>query len=337
VLQQTFANALGALRRDDRPIEVRPWLYRIAHNVSVNALRRSGRNYEQLDEQYDGVPQPPDVFDRKVRVHQLVDRINELPERQRAAIVAHEIEGRSYEEIARSMGATTPIVRQLVHRARTRLRDACGVVVPTWALRWLVLADARTAGSERVGEAVAGGATGAGLLKAGTALLATGAIATGAGGLVAHSEHARESGRAVAAAQRHAAPERTPTASLQAAAGDPRPASRSHSTAKRAPDTREIAQAPVRHGTEPRDPVRPQRPERHDHGDSPDGSSGPGEGGTIDVSHDGSGDSSGDGSSGSGSDSSAGGSGDSTGDSGGTDSQSGSGSSDSTLTVPTDH
>src|SRR5207302_2002258 len=84
-------------------------------------------------------------------------------------------------EIAHSMSATTPVVRQLVHRARTRLRDACGVFMPVWALRWLVLADLRTAGSERVGEAVAGGATGAGLMKAGTALLATGAIATGAG------------------------------------------------------------------------------------------------------------------------------------------------------------
>ena len=67
-LQQTLVNALGALRRDDRAIELRPWLYRIAHNVAVNTLRRSGRHYEQLDEQYDGVPQPPDLFDQKMRL-----------------------------------------------------------------------------------------------------------------------------------------------------------------------------------------------------------------------------------------------------------------------------
>jgi RNA polymerase sigma factor (sigma-70 family) len=187
--QQTLVNALGALRRDDRDIDLRPWLYRIAHNVAINALTRSGRHYEELDNQYDGVPQPPDIFDEKVRVERLVKEIGDLPERQRAAIVAHELEGRSYDEIARRMDATAPVVRQLIYRARTRLRNACGVLVPAWALRWLVFADFRMAGSERAGEAVAGGAAGASLLKAGTALLATGAIATGAGGLVTTKEH----------------------------------------------------------------------------------------------------------------------------------------------------
>ncbi len=152
-LQQTFANALGALRRDDRDIDLRPWLYRISHNIAVNTLRRRGRHTEQLDEQFDGVPQPPDVLEEKLRVERLVQSIGELPERQRTAIVAHELEGRSYEEIASRMSATTPVVRQLVHRARTRLRDACGVLVPVWALRWLSLADLRAAGPDRVGDA----------------------------------------------------------------------------------------------------------------------------------------------------------------------------------------
>jgi RNA polymerase sigma factor (sigma-70 family) len=187
-LQQTFTNALTALRRDERDIDLRPWLYRISHNIAVNALRRKGRHTEPLDEQYDGVPQPPEILDEKLRVERLVRDIGALPDRQRAAIVAHELEGRSYEEIARSMSATTPIVRQLVHRARTRLRDACGVLVPAWALRSALFADPRVAAPDRVGEAVAGGAAGAGLLKAGTALLATGVIATGAGGVVTHEQ-----------------------------------------------------------------------------------------------------------------------------------------------------
>ncbi len=190
-LQQTLVNALGALRRDDREMELRPWLYRIAHNVAVNTLRRSGRHHEQLDDQFDGVPQPPDVLDEKLQIERLVKGIRELPERQREAVIARELEGRSYEEIAQSMDATAPVVRQLIYRARTRLRDACGVLVPAWALRWMLVADLRTAGSERVGDAVAGGAAGAGLLKAGTALLATGAIATGAGGLVTSKHHHR--------------------------------------------------------------------------------------------------------------------------------------------------
>ncbi|PWU16961.1 MAG: hypothetical protein C5B48_16610 [Candidatus Rokuibacteriota bacterium] len=343
VLQQTFVNALGALRRDDRPIEVRPWLYRIAHNVSVNALRRSGRNYEQLDEQYDGVPQPPDVVDRKHTINRLVDEINDLPERQRTAIVAHELEGRSYAEIAQSMSATTPIVRQLVHRARTRLRDACGVVVPTWALRWLAVADLRTAGSERVGEAVAGGATGAGLLKAGTALLATGAIATGAGGIVI--KHDRDAGghrAAASAVPEHvgSAPAPKPAVTRPAFATQQSDRQRGAEAVQHEQESkiREIARAPVRSHLESNEdgPTHPERQGRRERGDAPDRSHGPTPGNSIGTSHDGSGDHHVDGSiGGGGGDFSPGdGSGDPSGDSGSGSSHDGHGSGDAPAGVP---
>jgi RNA polymerase sigma factor (sigma-70 family) len=195
VIQQTFANALRALRVHDRNVELKPWLYRIAHNNAINAVSRSGRDHEQLDEQYDGVPQPPALLEQKQRLQSVVDEIGRLPARQRTAIVAHELDGRSYEEIARDMDASTPVVRQLIYRARTRLRDTCGVFLPVWALRWLVFADLRApGGAERVGEAVAGGSAGAGLLKAGTLLVASGAIATGAGGLVVKDGPSHEHG-----------------------------------------------------------------------------------------------------------------------------------------------
>jgi RNA polymerase sigma factor (sigma-70 family) len=260
-LQQTFANALAALRRDDRDIDLRPWLYRISHNIAVNALRRRGRLTEQLDEQFDGVPQPPDVLEEKLRVERLVREIGELPERQRTAIVAHELEGRSYEEIADRMSATTPVVRQLVHRARTRLRDACGVLVPVWALRWLSLADLRGAGPEHVGEAVAGGAAGAGILKAGTALLATGAIATGAGGLVTQ-EHRRAADERQNGAQAHAA------GALEADAPSVGPRA-PHSSPPRSgvvPQGAEAADGVRRGPREEREPHSPDRSDDRDDG-----------------------------------------------------------------------
>ena len=40
VLQEVFAAAFNAMVADDRPINVRPWLYRIARNRSLNHLRR---------------------------------------------------------------------------------------------------------------------------------------------------------------------------------------------------------------------------------------------------------------------------------------------------------
>src|SRR5213592_5079448 len=40
VLQEVFAAAFNAMVADERPINVRPWLYRIARNRSLNHLRR---------------------------------------------------------------------------------------------------------------------------------------------------------------------------------------------------------------------------------------------------------------------------------------------------------
>src|ERR1700758_3503601 len=41
VLQEVLAAAYNAMLGDDRPINVRPWLYRIARNRSLNHLRRA--------------------------------------------------------------------------------------------------------------------------------------------------------------------------------------------------------------------------------------------------------------------------------------------------------
>jgi sigma-70-like protein len=53
-----------------------------------------------------------------------------LPDRQRSALVMHVLEGHSYEEIARELSATPPMVRQLLYRARTNLRDGLGLLIP---------------------------------------------------------------------------------------------------------------------------------------------------------------------------------------------------------------
>src|SRR6201996_7641497 len=41
VLQEAFASAYNAIMADNRPINVRPWLYRIARNRCLNHLRRA--------------------------------------------------------------------------------------------------------------------------------------------------------------------------------------------------------------------------------------------------------------------------------------------------------
>ena len=49
-LQQALLSAWTALQRGDEVRELRPWLYRIVHNTSLNALRVSGYEYAELHE-----------------------------------------------------------------------------------------------------------------------------------------------------------------------------------------------------------------------------------------------------------------------------------------------
>jgi RNA polymerase sigma factor (sigma-70 family) len=106
-VQQAFVNAFAALRRDDdRRIDLRPWLYRIAHNSAVNALRERGLRHAELDEAIDGVERPDQALERRQGLRDVITAVKALPERQRDAMILRELEGRSYEEIAVELGVT---------------------------------------------------------------------------------------------------------------------------------------------------------------------------------------------------------------------------------------
>jgi RNA polymerase sigma factor (sigma-70 family) len=194
VVQQTFENAFAALSKGDHPRRLRPWLYRIAHNLAVNTLQKNGWDYEQLDENYDGVPQPPDIVAQRERLAGLVNQIQGLSDRQRSALVMHVLEGHSYAAIARELDATPPVVRQLLHRARTRLRDSVGVLVPLPLIRALLASGAPAPGTEQVATAAAGAGAGAGIVKVGAGLFAAATIAGSLGIAVQHENAAEQHG-----------------------------------------------------------------------------------------------------------------------------------------------
>jgi RNA polymerase sigma factor (sigma-70 family) len=184
-VQQTFLNAYRAIGAGEAELNLKPWLYRIAHNASLSLLRQNGWTHEQLDEQFDGVLQPPQAVEQRERVREVVKAVQELPERQRDAVVLRELEGRSYDEIATALGVTGGAVRQLLNRARTNLRAAATAVTPFELAGW---AAARGPVAGPAGERIAELCTGAGVgslaaaAKLGTAIVVAGAVAGGAAG-----------------------------------------------------------------------------------------------------------------------------------------------------------
>jgi RNA polymerase sigma factor (sigma-70 family) len=178
-VQQTFVNAYNAMRLGHAELNLRPWLYRIAHNTALNMLRDPGLHHEQLSEQFDGVERPDQALERTQGIRNLLAAVQGLPERQRDALMLRELEGRSYEEIAVALGVTGGAVRQLLNRARNTLRAAATAVTPMGLLTripWAAPAEPVTA---RVAELCTAGGTGAIAAKVCATALVTGAVAGG--------------------------------------------------------------------------------------------------------------------------------------------------------------
>jgi RNA polymerase sigma factor (sigma-70 family) len=126
VLQEVMTAAFNAILADERPINVRPWLYRIARNRSLNHLRRvQAIGVETMDTHFSdhGASTADKVHDRE-EFRLLVGDIHELPETQKTALVLREMDALSYEQIAEAMETTVPSVKSLLVRARVSLAEA---------------------------------------------------------------------------------------------------------------------------------------------------------------------------------------------------------------------
>ena len=123
------------------PIEhVTGWLFRVARNRIVDLFRK--RRHERFSAAVevehgerlaleDLMPSPDDgpeaIHARAALLDELEAAINELPAEQRQVFVAHELEGRSFKELAAESGIPLNTLlsrkRYAVLRLRERLRD----------------------------------------------------------------------------------------------------------------------------------------------------------------------------------------------------------------------
>jgi RNA polymerase sigma factor (sigma-70 family) len=125
VLQDVFLRAYRSLRVDARPVSLRAWLYRVAHNRCIDTLRRP-------------VPPPSDIFEmsrtpahdpcaeveRREDLQRLVADVRRLPEQQRSALLMREMDGMSYADLAVALETSVPAVKSLLVRARIGLVEA---------------------------------------------------------------------------------------------------------------------------------------------------------------------------------------------------------------------
>jgi RNA polymerase sigma factor (sigma-70 family) len=125
VLQDVFMRAYGALRNDDRPVTLRAWLYRVAHNRCIDHLRRPMPAPAEVYE-LSRTPtlDPPAETVRREDLRRLVQDVQRLPEHQRSALLMRELDGLSYAELADALDTSVPAIKSLLVRARVGLVEA---------------------------------------------------------------------------------------------------------------------------------------------------------------------------------------------------------------------
>jgi RNA polymerase sigma-70 factor (ECF subfamily) len=114
VTQETFVRVHRRLSSFDGRSRFTTWLFQVARNAGIDALRARARR-ERLD-----LPAPPDVASPELR-HELDAALAALDRDLREAILVVEVLGLSYVDGATLLGVPAGTLKSRVHRARERL------------------------------------------------------------------------------------------------------------------------------------------------------------------------------------------------------------------------
>ena len=140
IVQDAFVELVSAYRLME-PIEhVAAWLMRVVRNRMIDRFRKESRKATTRDTFYEADPAgileewfAPDAagpeanYARRVLADELAAAVDELPSEQRSVFIAHEVQGRSFKELAADwgVGVNTLLGRKhaAVRHLRQRLQD----------------------------------------------------------------------------------------------------------------------------------------------------------------------------------------------------------------------
>ncbi len=120
LIQETFRKAFQAIAQFDPNYRFSTWLFTIAHRLAVSLFRSRKAPAEDRDLGDDSL-NPEGLFIRRQEAQNLWTLARRLPRRQYEVLWLRYTEDLSVEEIARVMKTTSPHVRVLLHRGRTKL------------------------------------------------------------------------------------------------------------------------------------------------------------------------------------------------------------------------
>jgi RNA polymerase sigma-70 factor (ECF subfamily) len=140
LVQDAFLRVYRGLKSFQGGSSFFTWLYRIITNLSIDLIRKPGRQLADIDEtrfesdesqeaefpllsRVDG-SDPVDVVRRREIAGRLQAALDALPPYHRGVIVMREIEGLSYEEMAQAMAVSKGTIMSRLFHARQKLQKA---------------------------------------------------------------------------------------------------------------------------------------------------------------------------------------------------------------------
>ena len=138
VAQEVFLRVWRAAEDYERKSKFTTWVYRIAVNLCLDALKATHRKQplvhlyggaENPDENdgvlngYDSAPSPEELLIDAEESGRIFAALQGLPANQRLAVVLKKFDGLSYDEISRILGCSKSAVESLLVRAKKTLRE----------------------------------------------------------------------------------------------------------------------------------------------------------------------------------------------------------------------
>jgi RNA polymerase sigma-70 factor, ECF subfamily len=127
IVQEALLRALES-GSPGRPIEnPEGWLFRIAHNLALDFLRRRARRADtQSEDDVDLIVHPVDEQARREAAAATLPTFMQIPASQRSVVILFDVLEYSAEEVGEILGTTVPAVKSILQRGRSRLRALAG-------------------------------------------------------------------------------------------------------------------------------------------------------------------------------------------------------------------
>jgi RNA polymerase sigma-70 factor (ECF subfamily) len=127
----TFVKCFKSLKTYDTKRPFATWLYTIAHNLTIDFLRKNKKHYEQIDERPieeveladEKSSRPAKDYEKQQKLNKIEQALAQLAPIDREIVILFHKEEKSYEEISEILTVPISTIKTRLHRARLKLKE----------------------------------------------------------------------------------------------------------------------------------------------------------------------------------------------------------------------